>query len=54
MNDIHLLLLGFALGTIPSADLARLFVAALGGWLGVKPREVRQYSDAASEGREDG
>jgi hypothetical protein len=48
MNDIHLLLLGFALGTVPSVRLARLFVAALAKRMGVRPKEVEQYADATT------
>jgi len=46
MNEIELLLLGVALGAIPSSELARLVVAALGKQLGVKPGEIQKYNDA--------
>ena len=56
MTDLELLLLGVALGAIPSSDLARLTVAALAKRLGVKPGEIRKYNaatDDTSEGDAD-
>ena len=50
MSDLELLLLGVALGAIPSSELARLVVAALGKRLGVAPEEIRQYNDATDDG----
>jgi Zn-dependent M32 family carboxypeptidase len=47
MQDIHLLLAGVALGAVPSATLGRIMAAALAKRLGVNPREVAEYSDAA-------
>jgi len=49
MSDLDLLLLGVALGAIPSSELARLVVAALGKRLGVAPEEIRQYNAATDE-----
>jgi hypothetical protein len=46
MNEIHMLLLGVALGAIPSGELARILTAAVGKWAGVDPREIRQYNEA--------
>jgi len=46
MNDIHWLLLGFALGTVPSVRLARLFVAALGKRMGIAPKAIENYAEA--------
>jgi len=50
MSDLDLLLLGVALGAIPSSELARLVVAALGKRLGVAPEEIRQYNAATDDG----
>ena len=49
MTEIELLLLGVALGAIPSSELARLVVAALGKRLGVAPEEIRQYNAATDD-----
>jgi hypothetical protein len=49
MNEIELILLGVSLGAIPSSELARLVVAALGKRLGVAPEEIRQYNAATDE-----
>lgn len=46
MSDIHLLLLGYALGAVPSAEFARIVITAVGKRAGVKPREIERYSDA--------
>jgi len=46
MTDIHLLLLGVALGAIPSGELARILTAAVGKAAGVEPGEIRQYNEA--------
>lgn len=53
MTDLELLLLGVALGAIPTSDLARLAVAALAKSAGVKPAEIRQYN-AATDDASDG
>ena len=50
MTDLELLLLGVALGAVPSSELARLVVAALGKRLGVAPEEIRQYNAATDDG----
>jgi hypothetical protein len=47
MTDWQLLLLGVALGAVPSARLGRIFAAALAKRLGLKPREIAQYDEAA-------
>lgn len=39
------LLIGFALGSIPSAELARLFVALIAKKFGLKPAEIRRYNN---------
>ena len=49
MTDLEFLLLGVALGAIPSSELARLVVAALGKRLGVAPEEIRQYNAATND-----
>jgi len=49
MTDLELLLLGVGLGAIPSSELARLVVAALGKRLGVEPKEIRQYNAATDD-----
>jgi len=46
MTDIELILLGVALGAVPTSNLARLVVAALGKRLGVAPREIENYNAA--------
>jgi hypothetical protein len=56
MTDLELLLLGVALGAIPTSDLARLAVAGVAKWIGVKPGEIRKYNaatDDASDGDAD-
>jgi len=53
MTDLELLLLGVALGAIPTSDLARLTVAVLGKKFGVEPGEIRKYN-AATDDSEDG
>jgi hypothetical protein len=53
MSEIEFLLLGVALGAIPSSELAGLVVAALGKRLGVKPGEIRRYNAAAEDGADD-
>jgi len=45
MNDMEILLMGFALGSVPTSEFGRLAVAALGKRLGVKPREIEKYND---------
>lgn len=47
MTEWQLLLLGVALGAIPTARLGRVATAALAKRLGLKPREIAQYDDAA-------
>ena len=49
MTDLELLLLGVGLGAIPTSDLARLAVAALAKWAGVKPKEIRRYNAATGD-----
>ncbi|RKS83298.1 hypothetical protein BDK61_2641 [Haloarcula quadrata] len=50
MNDIQLLLLGVALGAIPSSELGRIAVATLAKRLGLKPREIRRFNAATEDG----
>lgn len=47
MNDVHLLLLGVALGAAPSAELGRVLLAALAKRVGVKPGEITRYAEAS-------
>jgi hypothetical protein len=49
MTDIQLLLLGVALGAIPSSDLARLVVAVLAKKFGVSPKEIKRFNQATGE-----
>jgi hypothetical protein len=49
MNDVQLILVGVVLGAVPSSELGRLAVAALSKRLGLKPREIKQYNDAAED-----
>jgi|APHM01.1.fsa_nt_gi hypothetical protein len=49
MNQIELLLLGVALGAVPTSDLARLTVAVLAKKFGVSPKEIKRYSDATEQ-----
>lgn len=53
MTDLQLLLLGVALGAIPTSDLARLAVAGIAKRMGVKPDEIRKYN-AATDDANDG
>jgi len=48
MNDMEILLMGFALGSVPTSEFGRLAVAALGKRLGVKPKEIEKYNDENS------
>ncbi|QRG24177.1 hypothetical protein [Halorubrum coriense] len=54
MTDLELLLLGVALGAIPTSDLARLAVAAIGKQVGVEPAEIRKYNAATGDDAGDG
>ena len=49
MTDLELLLLGVALGAIPTSDLARLTVALLAKRAGLKPADIRKYNAATNE-----
>jgi hypothetical protein len=49
MTDIQLLILGVALGAIPSSDLGRLAVAVLSKKFGVSPKDIRKFNAATSE-----
>ncbi|MUV50963.1 MULTISPECIES: hypothetical protein [Haloarcula] len=49
MNDIQLLLLGVALGAIPSSELGRIAVATLAKRLGLEPREIRRFNAATDD-----
>lgn len=49
MTDLELLLLGVALGAIPSSDLGRLMVAALAKRLGVSPKDIRRINAATDD-----
>lgn len=49
MNDIQLLILGVALGAIPTAQLGQLLLAALGKRLGISPREIQEYEKATED-----
>lgn len=53
MNDIQFLLLGVALGAIPSSELGRIAVATLAKKLGLKPREIQRFNAAAEDGAGD-
>lgn len=49
MSPIELLLIGVALGAIPSSDLARIAVAVLAKRAGLKPQDIRKYNAATSD-----
>jgi hypothetical protein len=53
MTDIELLLLGVALGAIPTSDLARLAVAFLAKRAGLKPADIRKYNAATEDTAEE-
>ena len=46
-SNLELILLGVALGAIPSAMLGRIMAAWLGKRAGVKPSEIAAYSEAS-------
>ena len=46
MNDVHLILLGFALGSIPTVRLSRVLLAWLTKRLGVKPKRIEATQEA--------
>jgi hypothetical protein len=52
MNDVHLILLGFALGAAPARETGRLVVAAIGRALGVEPTDVVSFN-RATDGNSD-
>jgi len=45
VNDLQTLLLGVALGAIPSAELGSLLLAYLSKRLGVAPSELANFAD---------
>jgi len=47
--NVETLLLGVALGAIPSAELGRIAVAFLAKRLGVTPKEITSYNEATSD-----
>jgi hypothetical protein len=47
MTEIELILLGVALGAVPTAMLGRITAAALAKRAGVKPAEIAEYSEAS-------
>ncbi len=49
MNQLEMLLIGFALGSVPTAELAKLMLVFIGKRLGVKPQEITSYQDATNE-----
>jgi hypothetical protein len=50
MTPIEWLLLGVALGAIPTSDLAAIAVATLAQKAGLKPSDIRKYNAATSDG----
>jgi hypothetical protein len=50
LSAIHWLLIGFALGAVPAAELSRVLVAFLGTRLGVNPRDIERYNDPDNSG----
>jgi hypothetical protein len=53
MNTVQTLLLGYALGSVPTLMMARLLLAWLGKATGVSPGDISAYADAA-DGQDDG
>lgn len=49
MNDLHTLLLGVALGAIPTAELGALMLAWASKRLGVSPSEIARFGDPSSQ-----
>lgn len=49
MQELEILLIGFALGSIPTAELAKLMLAFLGKRLGISPEQITQYQSATTE-----
>lgn len=45
---ITCILIGFALGAIPTSESSNIMVAFLAKKLGVKPREIQSYNKAAT------
>jgi hypothetical protein len=54
MTDLEILLLGYGLGVIPASKTSQLLVAYLGKRLGVKPRQIEQYDNATTGGKDEG
>ncbi len=55
MNDMQILLMGFALGSVPTSEFGRISVAFIGKRLGVEPKDVEEYDEATDdEGSTDG
>lgn len=48
-TPLRLLLLGIALGAIPSSELGRLLVAVLAKKSGVDPSDIRKYNAATED-----
>lgn len=53
MTDLELVLLGVALGAIPTASLGRLALAWLAKRAGLEPQEIREYSNTTEEDEND-
>lgn len=50
MTDLELLLIGYALGAVPTYKAMQIVVAAAAKKLGVKPSDIEQYDDATEDG----
>ena len=52
LDPVHLLLVGYALGAVPSAEIGSVIIAGLAKRFGVSPKEVKAYDESVS-GSED-
>jgi hypothetical protein len=46
MNEVKLILTGYALGAVPTTETGRMLLAAIGKRAGLKPREIERYQSA--------
>ena len=53
MRPLEWVLLGVALGAIPTSDLASIAVAYLSKKAGLKPSDIRKFNAATSDGSDD-
>jgi len=53
MDDVQLILVGYALAAVPIVDAGRIAVAAIGKWMGVSPKAIKSYNAATDDPTDD-